>query len=164
MRDCPYGICCPWLRGGWTLDTLGPFVCHPGRPARSYRLTGRQEVIGFGGRPHEVIGFGDLWGPSGTIWDLWGPSGDHHSKKLSIFSHFSSKYVFFSQKHTFQILDANFPKRFRLKPHINQNNLNKMSNIHVSKNSFPYSFPQKKFPILIPISFPIFINIPNKIY
>ena len=39
--------------------------------------TGRQEVIGFGGRPHEVIGFGDLWGPSGTIWDLWGPSGDH---------------------------------------------------------------------------------------
>ena len=34
------------------------------RPPRSYRLTGRQEVIGFGGRPQEVIGFGDLWGPS----------------------------------------------------------------------------------------------------
>ena len=32
--------------------------------------TGRQEVIGFGDRPHEVIGFWDLWGPSGT-------SGDH---------------------------------------------------------------------------------------
>ena len=50
----------PWARQtGWV-----------NRPPRSYRLTGRQEVIGFGGRPHEVIGFGDLWGPSGT-------SGDH---------------------------------------------------------------------------------------
>ena len=50
-----------------------------GLPA--FRCTGRQEVIGFGGRPHEVIGFGDLWGPSGTSGDhlgtIWGPSGDH---------------------------------------------------------------------------------------
>ncbi len=22
-RDCPYGICCPWVRGGWNLDALG---------------------------------------------------------------------------------------------------------------------------------------------
>ena len=26
MRDCPYGICCPWVRGGWDLDALGKFV------------------------------------------------------------------------------------------------------------------------------------------
>ena len=25
VRDCPYGICCPWVRGGWDLDTLGKF-------------------------------------------------------------------------------------------------------------------------------------------
>ena len=41
------------------------------------------------------------------------------------FSQFSQKYVIFSQKHTFQILDAHFPKRFRLKPHINKKNLKK---------------------------------------
>ena len=23
VRDCPYGICCPWVRGGWDLDALG---------------------------------------------------------------------------------------------------------------------------------------------
>ena len=23
VRDCPYGICCPWVRGGWGLDALG---------------------------------------------------------------------------------------------------------------------------------------------
>ena len=27
MRDCPYGICCPWVRGGWDLDALGKFFC-----------------------------------------------------------------------------------------------------------------------------------------
>ena len=27
VRDCPYGICCPWVRGGWDLDALGQFVC-----------------------------------------------------------------------------------------------------------------------------------------
>ena len=95
-----------------------------GRPPRSYR---------FWGRPQEVIGFGDLWGPSGTIW---GPSGDHHSKKLSIFSHFSSKYVIFSQNCTFQIYDVIFPKRFRLKPHINQKNLKKI----FQKNAVPNRF------------------------
>ena len=25
VRDCPYGICCPWVRGGWDLDALGIF-------------------------------------------------------------------------------------------------------------------------------------------
>ena len=25
MRICPYGICCPWVRGGWGLDALGKF-------------------------------------------------------------------------------------------------------------------------------------------
>ena len=23
VRDCPYGICSPWVRGGWDLDALG---------------------------------------------------------------------------------------------------------------------------------------------
>ena len=73
---------------------------------------------------------GDLWGPSGDhlgpLGTIWGPSGDHHSKKLSIFSHFEPKYVIFDQKCTFQILDAHFPKRFRLKPHINQKSLKRV--------------------------------------
>ena len=25
VRDGPYGICCPWVRGGWDLDALGKF-------------------------------------------------------------------------------------------------------------------------------------------
>ena len=25
VRDRPYGICCPWVRGGWDLDALGKF-------------------------------------------------------------------------------------------------------------------------------------------
>ena len=25
VRDCPYGICCPWVREGWDLDALGKF-------------------------------------------------------------------------------------------------------------------------------------------
>ena len=25
VKDCPYGICCPWVRGGWDLDALGKF-------------------------------------------------------------------------------------------------------------------------------------------
>ena len=25
VRDCPYGICCPWVRGGWDLDALEKF-------------------------------------------------------------------------------------------------------------------------------------------
>ena len=25
VRDCPYGICCPWVCGGWGLDALGKF-------------------------------------------------------------------------------------------------------------------------------------------
>ena len=32
------------------------------------------------------------------------------------------------------------------------------------QKSFQYACPQKMFPVWIPISFPIFINIPNKIY
>ena len=32
-RDCPYGICCPWMRGGWGLDALGKFFRRrPRRP------------------------------------------------------------------------------------------------------------------------------------
>ena len=30
VRSCPYGICCPWVRGRWDLDCLGKFFrrCH----------------------------------------------------------------------------------------------------------------------------------------
>ena len=72
---------------------------------------------------------GDHLGPSGTIW---GPSFE----EVIDFSHFHTKYVIFSQKHTFQILDAHFPKRFRLKPHINQKNLKKV----FQKWQFPRDF------------------------
>ena len=54
------------------------------RPPRSYRLTSRQEVIGFGDRPQEVIGFGDLWGPSGTSGDHLETIWEMDSMKLSI--------------------------------------------------------------------------------
>ena len=30
--DCPYGICCPWVRGGWDLDALGKFFRRRRRP------------------------------------------------------------------------------------------------------------------------------------
>ena len=73
------------------------------------------EVIGFGVRPQEVIDF----------------------------SHFSSKYVIFSQKHTFQILDAHFPKRFRMEPHLNQKNLKKVSRHQSPKNIPHIHFLQK---------------------
>ena len=32
VRDCPYGICCPWVRGGWDLDALGKFFRRRRRP------------------------------------------------------------------------------------------------------------------------------------
>jgi hypothetical protein len=25
VKDCPCGVCCPWVRGGWDLDALGKF-------------------------------------------------------------------------------------------------------------------------------------------
>jgi hypothetical protein len=25
VRDCSYGICCPWVRGGWGLDGFGNY-------------------------------------------------------------------------------------------------------------------------------------------
>ena len=28
----PYGICCPWVRGGWDLDALGKFFRRRRRP------------------------------------------------------------------------------------------------------------------------------------
>ena len=32
VRDCPYGICCPWVRGGWGLEALGKFFRRRPRP------------------------------------------------------------------------------------------------------------------------------------
>ena len=32
VRDCPYGICCPWVRGGRDLDALGKFFRRRRRP------------------------------------------------------------------------------------------------------------------------------------
>ena len=32
VRDCPYGMCCPWVRGGWDLDALGKFFRRRPRP------------------------------------------------------------------------------------------------------------------------------------
>ena len=41
------------------------------------------------------------------------------------FGHFSSKYIIFSKKCTFRILNCHFPPGFQLKPHINQKNVKK---------------------------------------
>ena len=74
------------------------------RPPRSYRLTGRQEVIGFGGRPHEVIGFGDLWGPSGTSGDHLGTIIRRSYRFLVIFHQnmsFSAKTALFKFRMSF---------------------------------------------------------------
>ena len=37
VRDCPYGICCPWVRGGWGLDALGKFFRRRRRRRRRRR-------------------------------------------------------------------------------------------------------------------------------
>ena len=65
---------------------MGPTGPGPNRAQQKTlkEVIGRQEVIGFGGRPHEVIGFGDLWGPSGTSGDHLGTIWDMDSMKLSI--------------------------------------------------------------------------------
>ena len=87
------------------------------------------------GLEQEVIVFGDLWGPS----------GDHHSKKLSTFSHFSSKYVIFSQKCTFRIYHVIFHQDFEWN----------RTSIKQTWKKFPDINPPKKIPIPIP-------NIPLK--
>ena len=40
VRDCPYGICCPWVRGGWNLDALGKFFGRRRRRRRRLRAGG----------------------------------------------------------------------------------------------------------------------------
>ena len=37
VSDCPYGICCPWVRGGWDLDALGKFFRRRRRRRRRRR-------------------------------------------------------------------------------------------------------------------------------
>ena len=39
VRDFPYGICCPWVRGGWDLDALEKFFRRR-RRRRRRRLAG----------------------------------------------------------------------------------------------------------------------------
>ena len=46
MRDCPYGICCPWVRGGWALDALGKFFRRR-RRRRRRRLRAGGLQMGF---------------------------------------------------------------------------------------------------------------------
>ena len=38
VRVCPYGICCPWVRGGWGLDGLGKFFRRRRRRRRRPRI------------------------------------------------------------------------------------------------------------------------------
>ena len=38
VRDCPYRICCPWVRGGWDSDALGKFFRRHHRRHRRLRV------------------------------------------------------------------------------------------------------------------------------
>ena len=42
VRDCPYGICCPWVRGGWGLEALGKIFRRRRRRRRRRPLLFRQ--------------------------------------------------------------------------------------------------------------------------
>ena len=42
VRKNPYGICCPWVRGGWDLDALGKFF----RRRRRRRHQGFRYLLG----------------------------------------------------------------------------------------------------------------------
>ena len=53
VRDCPYGICCPWVRGGWDLDALGKFFRRrrrrrrrrPPRPLLFRQILGKSHIF-----------------------------------------------------------------------------------------------------------------------
>ena len=63
VRDCPYGICCPWVRGGWDLDALGEFFRRRRRRRRRPRpLLFRQilETIVISNIFHENVILGHL--------------------------------------------------------------------------------------------------------
>ena len=64
MRDCPYGICCPWVRGGWDLDALGKFFRRRRRRRRRPRqLLFRQilEKVVIFSHFHEKLTSGDIY-------------------------------------------------------------------------------------------------------
>ena len=50
VRDCPYRICCPWVRGGWDLDALGKLFCR----RRRRRRRRRPRLRAGGLNPHEI--------------------------------------------------------------------------------------------------------------
>ena len=63
VRDCPYGICCPWVRGGWDLDALGKFFRRRRRRRRPRPLLFRQflEQVIILVISHEKLPFGDIY-------------------------------------------------------------------------------------------------------
>ena len=97
----------------------------------------------FGQKWHILIKNDQKSITSSNLVPRWSPYGPQRSPKWSPYGClliiFWLKYYIFSQKYTFEILDAHFPKRFRLKPHINQKTWKK----------FPIFMFSKKFPIFI---------------
>ena len=64
VRDCPYRICCPWVRGGFDLDALGKFFRRRRRRRRRRRpLLFRQflEQVVIFSHFHQKLTFCDIF-------------------------------------------------------------------------------------------------------
>jgi hypothetical protein len=61
VRDCPYGICCPWVRGGWDLDALGKFFRRRRRRPRPLLFRQILEKVVIYRHFHQTIISGDIY-------------------------------------------------------------------------------------------------------
>ena len=61
VRDCPYGICCPWVRGGWGLDALGKFFRRRRRRRRPRLFRQILEKVAIFSHFHEKLTFWDIF-------------------------------------------------------------------------------------------------------
>ena len=116
VRDCPYGICCPWVRGGWDLDALGKFFRRRRRRRRPRPLLFRQflEKVVIFSHFHQKLTFCDIF----VLKVVFSPKNFRRRHACPHFSAFIlekicicyQKIIIFSQKLTF--LDKNW--HFRL--------------------------------------------------
>ena len=61
VRDCPYGICCPWVRGGWDLDALGKFFRRRRRRPRPLLFRQFLEKVVMFSHFHQELTFCDFF-------------------------------------------------------------------------------------------------------